>query len=160
MRRLSRRALLGGAGAYWFDSSRVLAGTPTVRLQLVTAKASAIRELSFADLRQLYRGKRISIAGVKVIPFNHPPNTPDRIGFDRVVLGMDPEEVGRYWVDQKIRGGDAPPRTIDSVSLLLRVVAALPGAFAYVREGFASPELKVVPLDGKLPGDAGYLLTL
>jgi hypothetical protein len=131
-----------------------------VRLQLITAKSNAIRDLSFAELRQLYRGKRISLAGVKVIPFNHPPATPDRVGFDRVVLGMDPEEVGRYWVDQKIRGGDAPPRTIDSVNLLLRVVAALPGAFAYVREGFSSPELKVVSLEGKLPGDAGYVLVL
>jgi len=158
MQRVSRRALLG-AGA-WLGSSHAFAGTPTVRLQLVTAKASPIRDLSFADLRQMYRGKRISIAGVKMIPFNHPPGTPDRIGFDRVVLGMGPEEVGRYWVDQKIRGGDAPPRTIDSVSLLLRVVAALPGAFAYVREGFGSPELKVVSLEGKLPGDAGYLLVL
>ena len=159
MRRHSRRAWLCSASALWLASSTAWGGAPTVRLQLVTAKTNAIRDLSFADLRQLYRGKRISIAGIKTIPFNHPPGTPDRVGFDRVVLGMGPEEVGRYWVDQRIRGGDPPPRTIDSVSLLLRVVAALPGAIAYVREGFSSPELKVVSLEGRMPGDAGYALS-
>jgi len=156
MQRHSRRAWLGAAGVAWLWPDR--ASADSVRLQLITAKGNAIRDLSLADLRQAYRGKQVSIAGQKLIPFNHPPGTADRVAFDRLVLGLSPEEVGRYWVDQKIRGGEAPPRTIDSVSLLVRVVAALPGAFAYVREGFASPELKVVSLDGRMPSDPHYPL--
>jgi hypothetical protein len=158
----SRRQWLGGvgaAGALWLADHGARADAP-VRLQIVTAKANSIRDISFPDLRQLYRGKRLSVGGLKVIPFNHPAGTPDRIGFDRLVLGMSPDEVGRYWVDQKIRGGDPPPRTIDSVSLLLRVVAALGGSLGYVREGFSSPELKVVSIEGHLPGDSGYPLIL
>jgi hypothetical protein len=157
-RRVWLRSALGlGAARAWLAAG-IAHADPPVRLQIVTAKANALRDLSFPDLRQLYRGKRISISGVKVIPFNHPPNTPDRVGFDRVVLGMSPEEVGRFWVDQKIRGGDPPPRTIDSVALLLRVVAALEGSIGYVREGFSTPELKVLSVEGKLPSDAGYPL--
>ena len=160
MSRQSRRVLLGelGAlGALWLTSGRAFADGG-VRLQIVTAKANALRDLTFPDLRQLYRGKHLSVAGLKLIPFNHPAGTPDRVGFDRVVLGMSPDEVGRYWVDQKIRGGEPPPRTIDSIALLLRVVAALEGSLAYVREGFSSPELKVVSIEGRFPGDSGYPL--
>jgi hypothetical protein len=153
----SRRAWLAAAGTLWLSERR--ASADPVRLQLITAKANAIRDLSLADLRQIYRGRRISIAGVKLVPFNHPPNTPDRVAFDRIVLGMSPEEVGRYWIDQKIRGGDSPPRIIDSVALLVRVVAALPGAIAYVREGFSAPELKIVTLEGRMPSDPHYPLT-
>jgi len=158
----SRRRLLGELGA---ASALLLSGVTAradgaVRLQIVTAKANAIRNISFPDLRQIYRGKRLSVSGVKVIPFNHPIGTPDRVGFDRVVLGMTPDEVGRYWVDQKIRGGDPPPRTIDSVSLLLRVVAALEGSLGYVREGFSSPELKIVSIEGRMPSDSGYPLVI
>ncbi len=161
MRRLSRREWLAsasGVGSALWLADRAALAEPSVRLYLVTAKANAIRDISFPDLRQLYRGRRLSVAGVKVIPFNHPANTPDRVAFDRIVLGMSPEEVGRYWVDQKIRGGDSPPRTIDSVALLLRVVAALEGGFGYVREGFSSPELKTVSVEGKMPNDSGYPL--
>jgi len=118
-----------------------------------------VRDLSFADLRQLYRGKQVSVSGTKLVPFNHPANSPDRVAFDRIVLGMSPEEVGRYWIDQRIRGGDSPPRTIDSVALLVRVVGALPGAFAYVREGFSASDLKVVSLDGRSPNDHHYPLS-
>ncbi len=153
----SRRAWLSAAGAVCLTQGRALADAGT-HLQLITAKNNDLRDLSVSDLRQAYRGKQITLAGVKIIPFNHPPRTPDRVAFDRIVLGMSPDEVASYWVDQKIRGGDSPPRTIDSVALLVRVVAALPGAFAYVREGFSSPDLKVVSLEGRMPGDPRYPL--
>lgn len=136
----------------------VALGAPSTRLHIITAKANALHNLTFAELRQLYHGKRITVAGLKLVAFNHPPGTPDRAGFDQLVLGMTPAEVARYWIDQKVRGGDTPPRTVDSVALLLRVVAALNGALGYVREGFTSPELKVLSIEGKMPGDAGYPL--
>ena len=40
------------------------------------------------------------------------PRTVDRVGFDQVVLKMDPDAVGRFWIDRKIRGGSGPPRTV------------------------------------------------
>ena len=64
---------------------------------------------------------------------NHPPKTVDRVGFDQVVLGMDPETVGRFWIDRKIRGGSGPPRTVESLATLRRVVEKLPGALGYLR---------------------------
>ena len=164
MHRLARRHFLsevGAAGALLLlrSNGRSFAAG-SVTLQIVTARANAIRDLPFPDLRQVYRGKHILVAGLRVIPFNHPTGTFDRVGFDRVLFGMGPDDIGRFWVDQRIRGGDPPPRTIDSVSLLLRVVAALEGAIGYVREGFAAPDLKVVTVDGKHPGDAGYPLAV
>lgn len=159
----SRRAWLRGsagllAAAAVESAAGVVLGASSTRLQIITAKSNALRNVTFAELRQLYHGKRIAVAGLKIVALNHPPNTPDRAGFDQLVLGMTPSEVARYWIDQKVRGGDTPPRTVDSVALLLRVVAALNGALGYVREGFSSPELKVVSIDGKLSGDAGYPL--
>ena len=48
--------------------------------------------------------------------------------FDNVVLGMDAERVGQFWIDRKIRGGSGPPRTVESLTTLRRVVEKLPGA--------------------------------
>ena len=156
-RGLTRRAWLVAPLAAWLTREEALAAVP-VRLQLVTAKLSNWRDLSLGDLRQLYRGVHMAIGGQHCVPLNHPARTPDRAGFDQVVLGMNPDEVGAYWVDQKIRGGNSPPRTVDNIGLLLRVVARLPGAIAYVREGFSSEELKVVSIEGRFPSDAGYPL--
>jgi hypothetical protein len=152
----SRRAWLAAASTLWLAEGR--ASADSTRLQLITSKSNALADLSLANLRQAYQGKQVLVGGMKLVPINHPPGSPGRVVFDRVVLGMTPEEVGRYWIDQKVRGGDSPPRTIDSVGLLLRVVAALPAAIAYVREGFSTLDLKVVKLDGRLPGDPRYPL--
>ena len=154
---LSRRAWLAAPLAVWLTGEEAFAGVPA-RLQLVTAKAANLRDISLGDLRQLYRGVHMSLAGQHCVPLNHPARTPDRMGFDQIVLGMNPEEVGAYWVDQKIRGGNSPPRTVDNIGLLLRVVGRLPGAIGYVREGFSSDELKVISIEGRFPSDAGYPL--
>lgn len=153
---LTRRQLLSSA-VLLGSSGEALAAAP-VRVQVLVAKASSAQGISLADLRQLYRGRVLSLGGQTAVPFNHPPRAPDRVIFDRIVLGMNADEIGRYWVDQKIRGGSSPPRTVDSVGLLLRVLARLPGAIGYVREGFTSPDLKAISIDGKQPSDAGYPL--
>jgi hypothetical protein len=147
---------LAAASTLWLTEGRASAD-PT-RLQLITSKSNGLTDLSLANLRQAFYGKQVLVGSMKLVPLNHPPGTADRVVFDRVVLGMGPEEVGRYWIDQKVRGGDSPPRTIESVGLLLRVVAALPAAVAYVREGFSTPDLKIVRLDGRLPSDPRYPL--
>ena len=154
----SRRVFLCASGALWLTSSEVFAAAP-VRLQIVVAKTNSLTDISIAELKQLYRGRTIPLAGHTAIPLNHPPLTPDRVVFDRIVLGMGPDEISRYWVDQKIRGGNAPPRTVESISLLVRVVARLSGGIGYVREGFTSPDLKAITIEGRSVTDAGYLLT-
>lgn len=151
---LTRRQFLGAAGVVVGAGDALAA--PPIRLQILVASSSSLQNISLSDLRQLYRGRMRSLAGQAAVPFNHPPRAPDRVIFDNVVLGMGPDEVGRYWVDQKIRGAGSPPRTVDSVGMLLRVVGHLPGAIGYVREGYSAPDVRVIAVDGKLPNDPAY----
>jgi hypothetical protein len=67
-----------------------------------------------------------------LLPINFPPDTPARRVFDRAVLAMSPDEVARYWLDQRIRDGDAAPREVADTALIVRLVAKLRGAIAYV----------------------------
>lgn len=128
----------------------------TVTLAVVVASDSKVGSITKADLERIFRTERSSGPdGRRVIPVNHPPRTPDRVRFDRLVLGMAPDQVGRFWVDRRIRGGNGPPRTVDDLDTLRRVVAQLEGAMGYLRPADARG-LKVLAVDGKLPGEAGY----
>lgn len=69
--------------------------------------------------------------GQSIVPFHYEPNDPLRIPFDKAVLGMDPQEVARFWIDQRIRGLPGPPRRIGSAALLVRVVERMPVAIGY-----------------------------
>src|SRR5262245_41450223 len=97
-----------------------------VALALIVAPSSKLTNISSADLRRVFQSERLTDPdGNRLIALNHPPKTVDRVGFDHVVMGMDPEGVGRFWIDRKIRGGSGPPRTVESLTTLRRVVEKL-----------------------------------
>lgn len=128
-----------------------------VALAVIVSPNSKLTNISTADLRRVFQSERLTDPdGNRLIALNHPPKTVDRVGFDHVVMGMDPEGVGRFWIDRKIRGGSGPPRTVESLATLRRVVEKLPGAIGYIRPGQLSNEVRAVRVDGKLPEDAGY----
>lgn len=76
--------------------------------------------------------------GKRVLPFNFPPKHEIRVAFDEAVLQMDPDEVARYWIDRRIRGGNAPPKQVPSAQVIVRLVQKLEGAIAYVPQSLAS----------------------
>lgn len=128
-------------------------------LAVVVARGSSLQDLSLAELRRIFTSEGDSDpSGQRYVPFNHPPHTTDRAGFDKVVLGMSPDEVSQFWIDRKIRGLPGPPRSVDSLSLLLRLLARLPGGIGYARPAQLTNDVRAVRLNGKLPNEAGYPL--
>jgi len=128
------------------------------RLAIVVAKDFPLDNLSFGDLKRLYMGDPVDARGKRLIPLALQNRSPERVQFDRTVLGMSPDAVARYWVDRRIRGESGPPKAIDSPQILLRVVDKLDGALGYVRADTVSGAVKVLRIDGKSPSDPGYRL--
>jgi hypothetical protein len=139
-------------------TTRVGADEAKTRLAIVVAKDSPVSDISFYELKRLYLGEHINAAGKRLLPLNLTPNSRERGVFDRTVLGMSPAAIARYWVDRKIRGDSGPPKAIEPLDLLQRVVARLDGAIAYAPVNEIRPELKAVRIDGKGPNDSGYPL--
>ncbi len=124
---------------------------------IVVAKESPLDTFSLADLKHVYQAvPMVGPGGKRLIPLNLPPNSPDRVAFDRAVLGMTPENVSAYWIDKKIRGQPGAPKSIDTPELLLRIVNRIEGSMGYVRANQVTKDVKVVRIDGKVPGEAGY----
>jgi len=134
------------------------AGEAKTRLAIVVSKDSPVSDISFYELKRLYLGEQISASGKRLLPLNLTPSTRERGAFDKTVLNMSPDAIARYWVDRKIRGDSGPPKTIEPLDLLQRVVARLDGAVGYAPVNDIRPELKAVRIDGKAPGDPGYPL--
>lgn len=81
--------------------------------------------------------------GTAIVPVNAPPEAPLRHTFDRAVLGLEPAQASRFWIDQRIRSGTRPPRHVADARLLVRLVAQLPGSIGYVPEALISGEPRV-----------------
>jgi ABC-type phosphate transport system substrate-binding protein len=98
-----------------------------------------------ARLEAIFSGTQRSWSdGKPIITFNLPPEDPGRVEVDRVVLHMTSEQVSRYWIDQRIRSGQRPPRQVSDPALAVRLVGKLPGSIGYVPARLVDANVRVV----------------
>jgi len=130
----------------------------TAPLQVIVGGASGPSDISLTLLRRAFSGEAAEYAaGKRLVPFNLPTGTHERQVFDRVVLGLEPADVGRFWINRRIRDEGLPPRTLPSAEFGVRVVASFPGAVTYVSANVVAPNVRVLKIDGKSPADPGYV---
>jgi hypothetical protein len=121
------------------------AGEEVEDLAVIVSRANPARRLDAFELEAIFSMATQSWpAGGSVVPFNYPPDDRLRAAFDRAVLRMEPEQVGRFWIDQRVRDGLRPPRQVSDPAIALRLVARLPGAIAYVPAAMADATVRVV----------------
>lgn len=158
------RAILSLVGAvllFTFSFGSTSASAGGEQLAIVVAANSPVSGLSFHELKRMFMGERVkNPMGKWIVPLNRKKKSAERIGFDESVLGMTPNVVGSFWIDRKIRGQSGAPKTFKSSGLILRLVSKVPGAIGYVKASDVKPGVKVVKIDGKLPGEAGYAIKM
>jgi hypothetical protein len=132
-----------------------LASADNKKLVVVVAKSSSVTNVSRFDLKRSFLGEAITVGNVRLAPFNAEINSDERAGFDLGVLGMTADQVGRFWVDRKVRGQGAAPRSLPAVHLP-KVVAKFPGAIGYLRVDQLTPDVKAVKVDGVPYTDPRY----
>jgi hypothetical protein len=103
------------------------------------------KSLNAQELAAIFMSRRLHWEGSgRIIAFNYPARHPVRVSFDRAVLGMGPDEVARYWIDQRIRGGNPPPRQVPNGALIPKLVEQLEAAIGYAPASEVSQHVHVV----------------
>jgi hypothetical protein len=114
-------------------------------MTVIVHPSVSVQSLDRSSLAAIFSMSRRSWEnGVTVVPFNYPPESPMRQAFDVLVLGLQPAEVSRYWIDQRIRGQGHPPRQVADPALVLRLVANVKGSIGYLPAGMEDKTVKVV----------------
>jgi hypothetical protein len=105
---------------------------------LVNAKAG-VKTVSADELEQIFvLTRRTWPNGTKIVVLNLENGTPERTLFDRAVLRMSPDQVARFWIDRRTRGGGDAPMRIPT-ALVTRVIPALVGSIGYAPEAALPP---------------------
>jgi hypothetical protein len=126
------------------------------KLVVVVARGSSLTNISRGDLKRCFTGEPFSADGKRLVPFNASPNSAERVAFDKAVLGMSADEVGRFWVDRKVRGQSAAPRSLPSPAHIAKVAAKFPGAIGYVPADQLTQDVQAVSIDGVAHTDPRY----
>lgn len=120
---------------------------PSLDLAVIVNLQTRVSHMSAVEMETMFTRTQTRWSdGTPIVPINAPPGTDARIAFDHAVLRLDPDDVGRFWIDRRIRGLGLPPRHLGEPGSVLRVVEKLSGAIAYVPESVAasSGRVKVV----------------
>jgi hypothetical protein len=144
---MQRRRVLEGMAAG--SAALALAGRSDAdespELAVIVHKGVPGGGLDRAELAAIFTvSRRTWPNGGSVVPLNAPIGSIPRKAFDHIVLGLQPNEVGQFWIDQRIRGQARPPRQIAEPRLLLRLVAQLAGAIGYVPPAIVDLSVRVV----------------
>jgi hypothetical protein len=135
------------------------AAAQTNAVVVVVNDKNPVTNVTTAQLRKLFAGEKHAWAGgLPVKLFVRAPGAYERVVLLRL-LDMSESEYKQYWTAQVFRGdAQAEPIALFSNGMQKEALIAFPGAVALVSFQDVRRGMKVVKVDGCLPGEAGYPL--
>jgi len=120
----------------------------------------AIDGLTLAQTRKLLLGdQQFWFPNLRVTLLLRAPSARERDVVLKVIYGMNEAEFRQYWISKMFRAeASSGPKVVYSNEMATELVNALPGSVAFVDAAQVPKGLKVLKIDGKLPGQAGYPL--
>jgi len=131
-------------------------------LAIVVGKNSTLDNVTLAELVKLLREEKSkSSDGVKFIVLAREAGSAERSAALKEIYQMTEAEYQKYFLQATFVGAvQAAPKVVSGAAATRQFVAGNSGAIGYVRGSDVDDSVKVVKVDGKSPGDAGYGLKL
>jgi len=87
------------------------------------------------------------------------PRSRERDVILKILYEMTEAQFKQYWIAKIFRAeATAAPKIVYSNDMAKELVSVIPGAIAFIPEGDVAEGLKIVKIDGRLPGERGYPL--
>ncbi len=129
-------------------------------IAVVVRPDTPVKGLSLAQTRKLLMGEQEFWNGsLRVTLLLRASEARERDVVLKVIYRMNEAEFRQYWISKLFRAEAlSGPKVVYSNEMAMELVSALPGSVAFVEASEVPKELKILKIDGKLPGQAGYPL--
>lgn len=136
------------------------AATPASEVAVIVNPANKTESISLAELRKIFSGEKLSWSGgVAVAAFVRAPGTHERDLLLSRVLHMSESDYKAHWVKQIYSGeSQREPLALVSNGMQLEAVRAEKGGIALINLQDVHSGVKVLKVDGHLPGSPEYPL--
>jgi hypothetical protein len=155
-----RNLLLALGGILAFPGWDRAAAIPSTAIAIVVRSDLPVQNVSFAELRRLMLGDRqFWSSNLKVTLLVRAPGAREREVVLKTIYQMSEAQFRQYWIAKVFRAEAASgPRIVYSNEMATELAAEIPGAVAFVDASQVPKGLKILRVDGKLPGEPGYPL--
>jgi ABC-type phosphate transport system substrate-binding protein len=126
---------------------------------VVVNSSNAITSMAVGELRKVFAGEKRTWPGGRPIQvIVRTAGSHERLVLMKL-LSMSEQEYRQYWAALVFRGYVASePVAVFSNGMEKEAVVAIPGAIALMDTRDVKPGLKIIKIDGLLPGASGYPL--
>lgn len=136
-------------------------GAGKIPIAVIAHPQVPVRELSLVELRRIFLGERNFWSNELTITLLMPPrgSRERKVMLDRIYERRNEVQYQHYWINKLF--GDGPsiaPKITGSHEMSASLVREIPGAIALVPADKIPPGVKVLRINGKHPGQAGYPL--
>ncbi|HWC16483.1 MAG TPA: hypothetical protein VG498_05690 [Terriglobales bacterium] len=148
------------AGLLWAAEPDALAVKSSNDIAVVVHPMNVVDSVTLSDLTKILRGDRKFWNGkTPVTIVLRAAGTPEHDHVLAAVVHMSDGEFKEHWIGKVFRGeASAEPIIVPSDGLASEYVSTNMGAVAFMPGINVRGDLKVLKIDGKLPGQAGYPL--
>ena len=142
--------------------SRVQAARPKESLAIIVNRENPIENLSMSELRTVFLGERSHWPnGRRITLVMMEPGQLERDTIVRDVCRMSEPDLRRRYLQGLLTGEVlVSPKTLATPVGVRKFVFNVPGAVGYLRPEDVDDSVKVIRIDGHLPGDAEYPLKI
>ena len=129
-------------------------------IAVVVHPDTPVGDLSLSEVRKVFLGDRqYWNSKLPVTLLIRAPVARERDVVLKVIYQMSEAQFKQYWVAKIFRAEVAsPPKIVYSNDMEYELVTAIPGAIAFVDARNVRPGVKVLRVDGHLPGEQEYPL--
>ena len=131
-------------------------------LAIVVNSASPLENVTSSELAQIFKSlKTRDSAGARFVVGMRETGSAERAAALKGIYHMSDAEYEKYFLQATFAGTvQAPPKVLGGAGAVKQFVASAPGAISYLRAADADGSVKVLKVDGKAPGDAGYSIKM
>ena len=129
-------------------------------IAVVVNPGTPVTEMSLAEVRKVFLGDRqYWNSNMPVVLLVRAPVAREREVVLRTIYQMGESQFKQYWVAKIFRSEVvSAPKIVYSEDMTKELLSAIPGSIAFMESKDVGPGLRVVKVDGKLPGEPGYPL--
>ena len=135
---------------------------PTQSLAIIVNQSNPVENLSLTELRRIFLGERSHWPnGRRITLVIMPPGEPERAAILREVCRMSEKDYNNHFLHGLFTGEVfASPKTLSTPVGVRKFVFNVPGAIGYERSTDVDDTVKVLRIDGLLPGDKDYKIQM
>jgi ABC-type phosphate transport system substrate-binding protein len=129
-------------------------------IAIVTNPRTAVSDISFLELRKIFLGEmQFWGDNSRIVLLVRAPIARERDIVLSKIYRMGEAEFQQYWIAKVFRAEvSSKPKIVYSSDMTSELVTALPGAIGFLPADEVGPGMKVLRINGKLPGETGYPL--